>query len=116
MSIFDILGSTAYAFTSVPIPKDYYYQGAYGNDATCTAQGFFIQAGTVAGYTNVSLALYYFLAITKGMNEARLKKYRLWFFICPIVVGLAFAFAGKRNQVVACLPWPFEMVLTKPTF
>ena len=96
MSFFDVIGSFAYAFTSAPIPTEYYYHGSYGNDATCTAQGFFIQVGTVAGYFNVSLALYYFLAITKGMNEARLKKFRLWFFICPIVVGMAFAFAGKR--------------------
>jgi hypothetical protein len=95
MSIFDIIGSTAYAFTSTPIPTEYYYQGAHGNEATCTAQGFFIQVGTVAAYFNVSLSFYYFLAITKGMNEALLKPYRPLFFIFPIVLGLSFAFAGK---------------------
>ena len=83
------------AFTSAPIPTEYYYEGAYGNDATCTAQGFFIQVGTVAAYTNVSLAFYYFLAIRKGFNEAQLQSYRLRFLLCPIILGLAFAFAGK---------------------
>lgn len=105
MSVFDIIGSTAYAFTSAPIPSEYYYEGAYGNDATCTAQGFFIQVGTVAGYVNVSLAFYYFLAITKEMNEARLKTHRLWFFICPVVVGLAFAFAGEFSIVPRVLAY-----------
>ena len=82
-------------FTSAPIPTEYYYQGSIGNGATCTAQGFFIQVGTVAAYCNVSLAFYYYLLITKGMNESRIRPYRLWFFICPIVLGMAFAFAGK---------------------
>lgn len=94
MSIFDIIGSLAYAFTSAPIPTEYYYQGANGNEATCTAQGFFIQMGTVAGYMNLSLAFYYYFAITKGMNETRIKSFRVWLFALPIVVGLAFAFAG----------------------
>ena len=84
-----------YRFTSAPIPIEYYYQGSIGNDATCTAQGFFIQVGTVAAYYNVSLAFYYYLAITKGRNELSMRPYRLWFFICPIVIGMAFAFAGK---------------------
>jgi hypothetical protein len=96
MSIFDIIGSTGFAFTSAPIPAEYYYEGAHGNDATCTAQGFFIQVGTVAAYFNVSLSFHYFLVITKGMNEALLKPCRPWFFIFPIIVlGLTFAFAGK---------------------
>ena len=82
-------------FTSAPIPTEYYYQGSIGNDATCTAQGFFIQVGTVAAYCNVSLAFYYYLLITKGMNDSRIRPFRLWFFICPIVLGMAFAFAGK---------------------
>ena len=104
MSFFDVLGSVAYAFTSAPIPTEYYYPGSHGNDATCTAQGFFIQVGTVAGYCNVSLAFYYYLTITKGMNESSLRPYRLWFFICPIVIGMAFAFAGESfKQDLTCL-------------
>ena len=124
ISVYDIIGSVAYGefssivkttfvthmlnkqanhlsvichsgFTSAPIPTEYYYEGAHGNDATCTAQGFFIQIGTVAAYTNVSLAFYYFLAIRKGLNEAQLRPYRLFFLVCPIILGLAFAFAGK---------------------
>lgn len=35
MSIFDIIGSIAYAFTSLPIPSDYYLEGAKGTEATC---------------------------------------------------------------------------------
>eukprot|EP00956_Cyclotella_meneghiniana_P046042 scaffold396303_cov63-Cyclotella_meneghiniana.AAC.1 len=65
MSMFDIIGSAAYSFTTLPTPTDDYLYGSQGNDATCTAQGFFIQVGTVAAYMNVSLSFYYYLAITK---------------------------------------------------
>ena len=97
-------------FTAAPIPTDYYYEGAYGNNATCTAQGFFIQVGTVAAYTNVSLAFYYFLAIRKGLNEVQLHSYRLCFLLCPIILGLAFAFAGKLSFNI--LLFPFVKMIT----
>ena len=124
ISVFDIIGSVAYGefssivkttlviqilnkkanhlsvichsgFTSAPIPTEYYYEGGHGNDATCTAQGFFIQVGTVTAYTNVSLAFYYFFAIKKGLDEPRLRPYRLFFLVCPVILGFSFAFAGK---------------------
>lgn len=57
--MFDIIGSAAYSFTTRPTPTD----GSQGNNATCTAQEFFIQVRTVAAYMNVSLPLYYYLAI-----------------------------------------------------
>ena len=95
MTTFDIIGSAAYAFTSLPTPSEDYLNGSHGNDATCTAQGFFIQVGTVAAYMNISLAFYYYLAITRGMSKERFWSYRHCFFLCPMIVELAFAFAGK---------------------
>lgn len=90
-----MVGSLAYAFTSLPIPSEYYFHGSAGNEATCTAQGFFIQVGTVSCYTNVSLAAYYFLVIKKGWSESAVKQVRLWLLACPILVGMIFAFAGE---------------------
>mmetsp|Transcript_38457 Transcript_38457/g.38823 ORF Transcript_38457/g.38823 Transcript_38457/m.38823 type:complete len:171 (+) Transcript_38457:554-1066(+) len=94
ISVFDIIGSFAYAFTSAPIPSDNHIEGGIGNERTCTTQGFFIQVGTVAGFTNVSLAFYYYFVIKLGWTDTRLKKIRIWFLICPFVVGMIFAFAG----------------------
>lgn len=42
MSVFDLLNAVALVLGRIPIPKEYGH-GAYGNNATCTAQGFFIQ-------------------------------------------------------------------------
>ena len=99
LSIFDIFGSIAYAFTSLPMPESDYIYGSRGNQNTCIAQGFFIQIGTIACFMNVSLAFYYLLTVKYGWNEDKLKKKRVLFFAPPILVGLAFAFGSVSNSV-----------------
>ena len=37
MSIFDIIGSISYAFTTLATPEEDYLYASKGNDATCTA-------------------------------------------------------------------------------
>jgi len=122
LSVFYIIGSCAYALTTLPIPEDDLIPvfGARGSKATCTgklpeltcdqlcifvhspyafpshiAQGFFIQMGTISCFTNVSLSVYYLLAIKYGQRERQLKQKRPWLILCPLIVGLAFAFAGE---------------------
>jgi hypothetical protein len=103
LSIFDILASIAYAFTSLPTPKSDFIDGSKGNDATCTAQGFFIQLGTTACMINSSLSIYYYLTIIHGHSEEAMKEKRLAFFIPPIVIGVSFAFIG--------IPWYWDMLI-----
>ncbi|KAL7484026.1 hypothetical protein ACHAW6_009669, partial [Cyclotella cf. meneghiniana] len=96
LSLFDIMGSSAYALTTLPTPASDELYGAKGNEQTCIAQGFFIQIGTIACFLNVSLALHYLLKIKYGWTEERLKrKHAVCFlFIPPICVGLVYAFIG----------------------
>jgi hypothetical protein len=48
MSIIDVLTSIAYMFGPLPMPSDYEETpGTLGNEATCTAQGFFVQLGII---------------------------------------------------------------------
>lgn len=124
LSVFDILGSIAYTFTTLPTPESDYIYGSRGNDSTCvgefiflrlfkqltrlnqntniiptleSAQGFFIQIGTIACFLNVSIAVYYLMSIKYGWNDDRMKGKRLWLFISPIVVGVVFACIGEFN-------------------
>lgn len=104
---FDIIGSLGYAFTSYPTPKEDYIYSAEGNEASCTAQGFFIQVGTISLYINVSISIYYFLIIQCSWREHRLRKSWVYsmLFIVPIVVGSIFAFAGipfYDNTILWC--------------
>ncbi len=96
LSLFDIMGSTAFALTTLPTPESDEIYGAKGNTKSCKAQAFFIQIGTIACFLNVSLALYYLLTIKYGWTEERWKRKhaKCVLVIPPIVVGLAFAFAG----------------------
>jgi hypothetical protein len=106
-SIFDAMGSFAMSFTTSPTQQEDYIYGSNGNNATCKAQGFFIQMGTIACLLGVSLALYYNLAIKQGWNMARMNRNRVIYYLLvpPIVIGLAFACAGilfYDNVLVWC--------------
>eukprot|EP00978_Attheya_sp_CCMP212_P004133 scaffold8976_cov60-Attheya_sp.AAC.1 len=105
LSLFDMIGSVAYAFTTLPLPAEDYMYGSRGNAATCTAQGFFIQLGVIAAYMNVSLSFYYLLILKFGWSESRIEKLRPWLFGVPIAIGLTFAFAGipyYDNMILWC--------------
>jgi len=107
LSAFDIFGSIAYALTTLPTPTEDYLYGSKGNENTCVTQGFFIQIGTIACYLNVSLAIYYHLTIINDWPEAKFWNTHLAhvLFAAPIIVGLAFSFAGipyYDNVVVWC--------------
>ncbi|KAL3801630.1 hypothetical protein HJC23_013135 [Cyclotella cryptica] len=96
ISVFDFMGSLAMAFTTLPLPEIDYIYGSKGSKATCTAQGFFIQMGTIACLLGSSLALYYNLTIKQGWSEPKLKRKQIVYFllILPIMTGFAFAGAG----------------------
>jgi len=72
----------------------YGIEASRGNDHTCSAQGFFIQIGTITALFNASLAMYYFLRVHKSWSESKFLEIRHWLFICPIVIGLVFASLG----------------------
>jgi hypothetical protein len=90
--------------------KEFYVGGAKGNDATCKAQGFFVQMGTIAAFLNVSLAAYYFCVIKLGWGELKVLDYRRWFFACPIVVGLVLAIVGILYYDMVRNPSPFFLL------
>lgn len=107
LCFFDIIGSIAYAFTTLPTHKEDYIRGAQGNQTTCDIQGFFIQFGTISLYINVSIAFYYLLIIRYSWREHRLRKSKVYpmLFVVPIMVGAIFAFAGipfYDNTILWC--------------
>ena len=107
LSVFDLFGSLSYALTTLPTPAEHYLYGSKGNDSTCVAQGFFIQLGTIACFLSVSQAIFYHLTIVNNWSETKIRKTHLVYalYIVPIVIGLAFAFAGipfYDNTVVWC--------------
>jgi hypothetical protein len=76
MSVCDLMASTAMFLTSWPIPKDYLWptQWSVGNQATCTAQGFFSQMALGTNAYNCCLAIYYLLTIRQGWSDEKISK------------------------------------------
>jgi len=87
ISLCDLLSSLALGAGTWPIPRGNTWQ-SYGNDLTCTLQGFFFHTfATMASGYNVMQVLYFVLTVCYQMKEDR-------FFTKPIVrfVFLVFPF------------------------
>jgi len=69
MSIFDMFYSLCKALTFLLYPRALGVPGTFGNQATCSIQGFFTQFGYAAGTYNLVLSLYYYLTINRGMKR-----------------------------------------------
>mmetsp|Transcript_26721 Transcript_26721/g.49147 ORF Transcript_26721/g.49147 Transcript_26721/m.49147 type:complete len:315 (-) Transcript_26721:305-1249(-) len=110
LSLVDILGSIGMFLGTWPIPayvnddKPTVYL-ASGNDRTCAAQGFLLQAYVVAPIYNASLSLYYVFVVKLGWNENKLKKVRWWFHVFPIGIGLGTAIAAMALNIYGNATW-----------
>jgi hypothetical protein len=95
MAIFDVFTALAWGFATAPIPKEIFWvYGANGSEATCKAQGFFVQLGFTSVFYNVSLAIYYLLVIVYSWKERNLVEIREYLHGIPIMVGVVLAFGG----------------------
>lgn len=92
-SVADLLQSIWFFASTWPIPKETeFVYGNIGNQATCTAQGFFIQLGEAVPFYFCSLIVYYYLAIRCGMNEKAIRDHwEIYLHVVP--VGFAFGSA-----------------------
>ncbi len=73
MSIFDMLFSINAMVKFLTYPSGLGVP-TFGNDATCSLQGFFIQFGFAAASYNMVLSIYYYLIINRGMKKEEFAK------------------------------------------
>jgi len=97
MSVLDIIGSTAVALTSLPVPMDdkwvnlYNYDGRrVGNYASCDAQGFFQFFGFLGEFLYyMMLCVYYACTLAFSMKEETITKFvEPWMHIIPLTTSL----------------------------
>lgn len=117
ISIFDMFGSAAWFASTWPIPKeqDSIY-GAAGNDATCKAQGFFMQLGITGPFLFVALSIYYVLTIRYNVRESRIDQWKYYFLGPPIIAGIALAFVAlpKYKPIyLLCHLQPMKLIGTR---
>eukprot|EP00523_Entomoneis_sp_CCMP467_P003471 CAMPEP_0168764426 /NCGR_PEP_ID=MMETSP0724-20121128/24867_1 /TAXON_ID=265536 /ORGANISM="Amphiprora sp., Strain CCMP467" /LENGTH=824 /DNA_ID=CAMNT_0008813649 /DNA_START=35 /DNA_END=2509 /DNA_ORIENTATION=+ len=113
MSVFDISSSVAWMVSTSALPEydeerqsEYGVYGAKGNDATCKAQGFFLELGFVGSTAfTACLTTFYVLTIIYGYREARMRPLQKYFMAVPTVLALSLASAAiphYRPFYVAC--------------
>ncbi len=116
MSTADILGSSAMALSTLPMPTEYYphsFAGTIlGNDATCAAQAFFVTWGGTSMFAyNVALVMYYAAVIAFQMKEKDIKRKleptlhilaAVVFGILPSTVFLFLGFYGRSGWEAWC--------------
>ena len=95
LSLFDILASSSYALSTIPMPAGTIY-GARGTTQTCTAAGFFIHLSVGSLLFNLMLTIYYTLSGRYKMtDEDFAKKYERYMHATGVVFTLSVAL-GKN--------------------
>jgi len=92
MSIIDILQSIATGLANAPAPKSSQRPGAFGTDATCTAQGFFFQMGFAVPLYNATLSLYFLLRIRYNFRRQQFVRIEPYLhgisLLYPLITGI----------------------------
>ena len=99
MSIADVSSSLWLAMSTWPIPQETGILWAVGTVTSCNFQGFFTQFGISSPLYNMSLSVYYLLAVRFGWREERLKSVEVWFHFVPISWALGTAVAGLPLEI-----------------
>ncbi|KAL7541973.1 hypothetical protein ACHAXR_011392 [Thalassiosira sp. AJA248-18] len=95
MSFCDMMMSLSHIPATWPIPSDTPgAHAAYGNEATCNAQGFLGQFGIGSAFYNLFLSVYYYLLIVKASALGAIPE------ICMHIICLSFA-AGTATAALA---------------
>ena len=85
MGIYDFLSSLASSLSTIPMPED---SGilSFGNVATCTAQGMFVNLNIASPLYNFSLSVYFLLTVSFRWSKQDVKKkVETWLHLIPFV-------------------------------
>mmetsp|Transcript_19656 Transcript_19656/g.41435 ORF Transcript_19656/g.41435 Transcript_19656/m.41435 type:complete len:359 (+) Transcript_19656:42-1118(+) len=109
LSTWDIMMSCAVFMGTWPIPKG--SPGIFmasGTDATCSAQGFFIQMSVGTALYNAMLSVYYVLVINLGWKEYQVKRVEPILHLVPAGFSFASAVAvAAMDQYANSILWCF---------
>jgi hypothetical protein len=106
MSLCDVFASTAWFFTTWPIPRGTLgVFGAVGTQQTCSAQAFFAQFSLSTVMYNASLSVYYVLVICRGWKDDEIVKLEPFFHAYSISWGLGTAIASLSLTLFNQVGW-----------
>ena len=101
MSIFDIIGSIGWAFSTAPIPQgSNCAYGAIGNEATCATQGFMLTLGLIVPWYNAMLCIYYLLVVKYNVRDEVIARYEPLMHLISICPTLTVAIVAAANDLL----------------
>jgi hypothetical protein len=119
MSCFDIISSFSLALGPIPSPSTAMKTAwAFGNEATCTAQGFGIQLGFAVPLYISSLCIYYVMVLVRHQDPDSINRIvELILHFVPLTFGFVTAIIGAASGIfnsdgrrcwVKATPWDCE--------
>ena len=86
LSAVDIINSSALGVSTAAFPRavGHLIYGAYGNQTSCTAQGFFLGLGIGASLYNAALCIHYLCVIKYNISDDVLRKYEKYMHGIPL--------------------------------
>ena len=122
---FDGISSIAYILVGVMAPVEAGFYQSFGNEQTCTAQGFLIQLGSTSMFYNVCLSIYFLLVIVFNWKEHDWKKWGRWIHATVLLIGIGLAvgslpYINAQFGVCGILPpltssqWQVSLFYTGP--
>ena len=101
LSLADILSSAWYAVGAFPVPADSGLPEAYGNRATCSAQGFFFLFALDSSlFYNCAIMVYFYFTICAGMPPEKFtKRIEPFAHAFALLVPLTFAVVGLCQEL-----------------
>lgn len=109
MSGFDLMVSTVWFFTNFFVPqtmkRSQGFPFAFGNRASCDAQGFLVQVSIASVLYNASLSLYYLLALKYLWRDVRFRSIEKYFHLFPILFGLITAIIAVSMGLIGNADW-----------
>jgi hypothetical protein len=101
ISVIDIVLSVWFAVGALPVPVESGLQGAHGNRATCSAQGFMTTFGILSVLLyNVSLMVYFYLTICVGMPLNKIERIEPFLHAVSVLLPLTAAIVGLNLEVL----------------
>jgi len=101
MSFWDIVGAVTYFLSTWPIPaNETDTWGNVGNQATCSAQGFFQQLSFATVFYNGALAFHYLVTIYFEWPEDRLEKSEPYMHVACVLFPFSTALASVALNLI----------------
>lgn len=106
MNCVDVAVSTVWFLTNAFVPPWMpQLPWTFGNQASCSFQGFIVQTSISSVIYNACLSLYYLLIVKYNYKDRQMKKIEKWMHLVPLTFGIVTAIAALALDIYNPANW-----------